>query len=73
MISFSLDFLKFIKDYVILHCIDLLLDILASFILLRVNNVRYSLKVLLIMSLFLANWRAWVLSYLYFRFVVVAL
>ena len=73
MISFSLDFLKFIKDYVILHRIDLLLNILASFILLRVNNVRYSLKVLLIMSLLLANWRARVLSDLYFWFVVVAL
>ena len=73
MISFSLNFLKFIKDHVVLHSIDLLLNILASFFLLRVYYVRYSLKVLLIVSLLLANWCAWVLSDLYFRFVVVAL
>ena len=73
MISFSLNFLKFIKDHVVLHSIDLLLNILASFFLLRVYYVRYGLKVLLIVSLLLANWCARVLSDLYFRFFVVAL
>ena len=42
MISFSLHFLKLIKDLVILHLLDLVLDVAAAFVvLLSVYEVRF--------------------------------